>query len=212
MSRSVCGATGLAAPVVPFTRLGVTEAAAVVRGGGLVVYPTDTVYGLGANPKDVAAVTRLFKVKKRDAKPIPILCDSLTSALRLAWLNPRSVELAKRYWPGALTIVAPLRTELPFSIHQGTGTVGVRVPGSKLCVLLVRLCGGMLTGTSANLSGKSPCRSAEEANEQLGEDVDMILNGGQLAGVASTVVRAVGDKIEVLREGAVGVNDEVLAR
>ena len=198
--------------VVPITRSSVAEASEIIRRSGLVVYPTDTVYGLGANPKDVGALNRLFKVKRREAKPIPILCDSLASALVVAWLNSKSVSLAKRYWPGALTIVAPLRAELPFLIHQGTGTVGVRVPASKLCVSLVRLCGGILTGTSANISGRPACRSAEEAVRQLGEDVDLVLDGGRLEGTASTVIRVVGEGIEVLREGPVGVNDEVVAK
>lgn len=185
------------------------DAATVVKGGGLIVYPTDTVYGLGADPMNSGAVKRLFDVKRREAKPIPILCDGLESALRLAWLNARSVDLARRHWPGALTIVAPLKEELPYQVHQGSGTVGVRVPASKLCVELIRLCGGLLTGTSANVSGKPACRSAEEAMKEMGAEVDVILDGGRLEGMASTVVRVLAEGIEVLRKGPVGVNDEV---
>jgi L-threonylcarbamoyladenylate synthase len=202
----------LAAREVPFTRFGLEEAASTVKDGGLIVYPTDTLYGLGADPLNSSAVKRLFAVKRREERPIPILCDSLDSALRLAWLNPQSVDLARRHWPGALTIVAPLKGELPLQIHQGSGTVGVRVPASKLCVELIRLCGGLLTGTSANISGKQPCRSAEEAMKELGGEVDLILDGGRLEGMASTVVRVVGEGIEVLRRGPVRVNDEVEMR
>lgn len=197
---------------MPLARSSVAEAAELILHGGLVVYPTDTVYGLGANPKDEGAVNRLLRVKRRNTKPIPILCDSLSSALELAWLNAKSASLAKRYWPGALTIVAPLRAELPLGIHRGTGTVGVRVPASRLCLLLARLCGGFLTGTSANLSGRPACRSAEEALKQLGSEVDLVLDGGRLEGMASTVIRVAGEGIEVLREGPVGVNDEVVMR
>ncbi|MDV3277398.1 MAG: threonylcarbamoyl-AMP synthase [Nitrososphaerales archaeon] len=202
----------MTARLVLFTRSGVEDAAAVVKAAGLVVYPTDTVYGLGVDPMDSDAVRRLFAVKRREARPIPILCDSLESALRLVWLNSRSVDLAKRHWPGALTIVAPLKEELPFQVHQGSGTVGVRVPASKLCAQLIRLCGGYLTGTSANISGRPPCRSAGEAMKELGGAVDLILDGGCLEGKASTVVRVLGEGIEVLRKGPVGVNDEVKTR
>lgn len=197
---------------LPFSRYAVESAAAIVKGGGLIVYPTDTVYGLGADPMNAAAVKRLLAVKRREAKPIPVLCDCLESALSLAWLNARSVGLARTHWPGALTIVAPLKGELPFPIHQGTGTVGVRVPASKLCVELIRLCGGFLTGTSANVSGKPTCRSAEEAMKELGGEVDLVLDGGRLEGLASTVVRVLGEGIEVLRKGPVGVTDEVETR
>jgi L-threonylcarbamoyladenylate synthase len=204
--------SGLTARIASFTRSSVAEAADLIKRGGLIVYPTDTVYGLGADPKDEEAVKRLVKAKKRETKPIPVLCDSLTSALKLAWLNPKSVELARKYWPGALTIVAPLRVEIPFPLHQGTGTVGVRVPASKLCILLLRLCGGFLTGTSANVSGRPVCRTAQEAMRQLGTRVDIVLDGGRLEGMASTVVRVADEGIEVLREGPIGVNDEVVVR
>jgi L-threonylcarbamoyladenylate synthase len=190
----------------------IREASHIVKGGGLVVYPTDTVYGLGCDPFNRDAVGRLFEVKKREAKPIPVLCDSLKSAAALAQLSGASLSLAVKHWPGALTIVAPLRVNLPFPIHQGTGTVGVRVPGSRQCLELIMLCGGYITGTSANLSGKPSSRSARDAAAQLGDSVDLILDGGTLTGRESTVVRVSGDKIEVLREGAVGVTDEITSK
>jgi L-threonylcarbamoyladenylate synthase len=198
----------LDARTISFDRSGVEEAAIVVKKGGLVVYPTDTVYGLGANPRDEKAVARLFRAKRREARPIPILCDDLDSALELADLNQAAVKLAKKYWPGALTLVAPLKAKLPFDIHQGTGTVGVRVPSSELCALLIKRCGGCLTGTSANISGRPACRSAGEARRQLGPSVDLILDGGRLRGVPSTVVRVAGRRIEVLRQGPIRVNEK----
>jgi L-threonylcarbamoyladenylate synthase len=198
----------MAGRILAFERSNLSEAARAVKNGGLIVYPTDTVYGLGANPTDARAVDRLFSVKKRDAKPIPLLCDSIESARRVAVLNDRSVEIAKRYWPGALTIVAPLGRELPFPIHQGTRTVGVRVPASRLCVELIALCGGLLTGTSANLSGRPSCRSAQEAYRDLGGEVDLVLDGGRLEGSESTVVRVTARGVEVFRQGPVRVEEE----
>lgn len=184
------------------------EASRVVARGGLVVYPTDTVYGLGCDPRNEEAVARLFAAKRREAKPIPVMCDGLQSASKLVVLAPRAKELAERFWPGALTIVAPLRAQLPFPIHQGTGTLGVRVPGSTLCRELVARCGGILTGTSANVSGRNPCRTAEEAQRALGSVVDLILDGGRLANAESTVVRVTSAGIEVLRQGTVRVTEK----
>lgn len=198
----------MAGRILAFERTNLPEAAEIIMNGGLIVYPTDTVYGLGADPTDAKAVERLFSVKKRDARPIPVLCDSIESAQRLAVLNARSVELARRYWPGALTIIAPLKVVLPFPIHQGSQTVGVRVPASRLCVELIGLCGGLLTGTSANLSGRPSCRTAEEARAQIGAGVDLVLDGGRLEGMESTVVRVSARGVEVFRQGPVRVEEE----
>ena len=128
--------------------------------------------------------------------------------MELVEMNKRAERLATKFWPGALTIVAPLKRDVPFQIHQGTGTVGVRVPALQLCVTLIENCGGWLTGTSANRSGVPSARSAAEALEQLGNGVDLVLDGGRLEGIESTVVRVIGDSIQVLRAGPVGVADE----
>jgi len=178
----------------------------------LIVYPTDTVYGLGCNPTNEDAVRRLSEAKKRNQRPIPVLCSSNGAAMKLVKMNQRALELARRFWPGPLTIVAPLKRSLPFPLHQGTGTLGVRVPAMPLCVTLIEACGGWLTGTSANLSGLPSARTAAEAASQLGDQVDLILDGGKLEGLESTVVRAVDDGIQVLRVGPVRVTDETRER
>jgi L-threonylcarbamoyladenylate synthase len=184
---------------------GMAEAAKLVRNGGLLVYPTDTVYGLGCDPFDEAAVTRLFEAKWRNTKPVPVLCDSLRSAEGLGSLSGAGLRLARRFWPGALTIVVPVKRKLPFLVDQGSGEVGLRVPALDACVRLIGLCGGLLTGTSANTSGCPPSRTATEAFEALGGRVDMVLDGGSLEGRESTVVRVRRESIEVLRKGPVTV-------
>ncbi len=194
--------------LLPFAKSSLPEAGRIVKHGGLIVFPTDTVYGLGCDPFDKGALGRLFAAKGREARPIPVLCDSLDSAIRLVNFNSKALEVAGRHWPGALTIVAPMKAELPEMIHQGSGTVGVRVPGSRLCVELVRTCGGFLTGTSANLSGKPSCRTADEAALELGAAVDLVLDGGRLEGRESTVVRVLDERIEVLRQGPVRVTEK----
>jgi len=128
-------------------------------------------------------------------------------AMELVEMNGKALRLARKFWPGALTIVAPLKGSLPFPIHQGTGTLGVRVPALPLCVALIEACGGSLTGTSANRSGSPSARTTTEVLRQFSDDVDLILDGGRLEGPESTVVRVVGDSIQVLRAGPVGVTD-----
>jgi L-threonylcarbamoyladenylate synthase len=191
-----------------FAEASFEEAAQIIERGGLVIYPTDTVYGLGCNPRNEDAVSKLFAAKQRESRPVPIMCDGLESASGLVVLSPIALHLAERFWPGALTIVAPLSARLPFPLHQGTGTLGVRVPGSALCRTLVTKCGGILTGTSANVSGRAACRSAAEAEQALGSAVDLVLDGGTLTTAESTVVRVTSAGIEVLRQGAVRVTEK----
>ena len=193
------------ARLLPMAEESIGSAAKEVRRGGLVVYPTDTVYGLGCDPLNHAAVRRLFDAKQRDKKAVPVLCASTEKAAALVKLNSRALELAGRYWPGALTIVAPLSRPVPPQLTQGKPSLGVRVPGHPGCLQLISACGGWLTGTSANLSGRPSARSAAEALDQLGDKVDIVLDGGRLAGTESTVVEVVGDEVTILRTGPVGV-------
>jgi len=181
----------------------IREAGRLVLGGGVIVYPTDTVYGLGCDPMNGLAAERLFTIKGRGGKPVPVLCDGFDSASRLVRLSGVALRLAKKYWPGALTIVLPLMMELPELIHQGSGTLAVRVPNSRRCLELISACGGYLIGTSANKSGKPACRTAHEALRSIGEEVDLILDGGRLSEKESTVVKVSGNRVELLRSGAV---------
>jgi len=197
----------MAATVLPSGPHTDLRAARVVADGGLIVYPTDTVYGLGCDPQNPGAVERLFLAKGRGEKAVPVLCASLAKAEDLVILSPRALELARRYWPGALTIVAPLVRRLPERLHQGTGKLGVRVPGSPRCVRLIKACGGTLVGTSANISGMPSCRTAEEALRHLGPSVDLVIDGGRLEGTESTVVEVAGEDIIILRKGSIGVYD-----
>lgn len=180
---------------------GLQKAASIVKGGGIIAFPTDTVYGLGCDPRNARAVRRLFEVKRREGKPIPVLCDSMESAKKVASFNRLASVLARRHWPGALTLVLPMKVPFPYEIHQGTGEVGVRVPSPPGLGVAER-CGGYITGTSANTSGRPPAKSAEDAFAELGHLVDLILDGGKLRGEPSTIARVSGTRIEVLRKGA----------
>jgi len=183
-------------------------AANAVRRGLLVVYPTDTVYGLGCDPLNEAAVSRLFEAKGRNSKPVPVLCASAEKAGELVKLSGRAAELSGEHWPGALTIVAPLRRPLPPQLTQGGEYLGVRVPAHSGCLGLIAACGGWLVGTSANLSGNPPARNAGDALDELGDSVEFVLDGGRLSGPESTVVKIVGGEVTILRTGPIGVGNQ----
>jgi len=183
-------------------------AARAVRRGLLVVYPTDTVYGLGCDPLNHAAVRRLFEAKGRESKPVPVLCATFEKAEELVKLSDRAVELARKHWPGALTLVAPLRRSVAPQLTQGGGYLGVRVPAHSACLELISACGGWLTGTSANRSGEPSSRSAAQAMDALGGSVEFVLDGGRLSGQESTVAKVEGSEVTILRTGPIGVGNE----
>ena len=184
----------------------IRRASEVVLAGGVIGYPTDTVYGLGCDPKNEAAVRRLFAIKGREKKPVPVLCATRKRASDLVEFDDGSAKrLARTYWPGPLTLVLPLKRDLPEPLHQGTRWLGVRVPAHRDCLSLISRVGGWMTGTSANLSGNPSCRSADEVVKQLGDRVDLVLDGGPLRGLESTVVRVDRGHVEVLRRGAISL-------
>jgi L-threonylcarbamoyladenylate synthase len=195
----------LVAPILSINKSSIELAARKVLEGCIIAYPTDTVYGLGCDPFNESAVQRLFKIKGRIGKPMPVLCRSLKVASRLVELSGYALRVAKKYWPGPLTIVAPIKIAIPSSLHQGTNWVGVRVPARKDCIDLIKKVGGYMTGTSANLSGLPSCRSAGEVSKMLGENIELILDGGRLEGRESTVIRVNDGDVEVLRRGSISL-------
>ncbi|MFL6490586.1 MAG: L-threonylcarbamoyladenylate synthase [Nitrososphaera sp.] len=182
----------------------VASCALVVKHGGVVVYPTDTIYGIGCDPYNDLAVKRIFSIKGRDEKkPLPVLTHSIQNAERIVSLGTIGRTLAKRYWPGALTIVAPVidRRISPL-IMAGGSTLAVRVPANNCGLMLLNHC-RYLVGTSANLSGKRGLTSAQEVLDSQLEGYDALLDGGTVEkGVESTIVSIEG-KPKILREGAI---------
>lgn len=172
------------------------------------MYPTETVYGLGCDPFNAEAVKRVFKVKGERKKPLPILASDVKQVEKIAYLSEKARRIAEKFWPGSLTLVVPKKTLLPSAITCNMDSVGVRIPHHDVAVRLIRLSNGLLVGTSANKTGKEPPRTAQEAAEQLGEEVDMILDGGPtLLGVPSTVINLTSKKPEILREGPISLKE-----
>ena len=183
----------------------IAAAAAALRRGAIVVYPTETFYGLGALARDEAALERLARAKLRPVgKPLPLLAADLAQVEEVAVLEGRAARLAVSLWPAPLTLVLPARPGLSEAITAGTGTVGVRVPGSDVARALARAAGGALVSTSANPAGGPPPACVGELDPVLRAEVDHVLDGGPTpGGLPSTVVAVVGDELRLVRAGAV---------
>lgn len=175
----------------------------VLHSGGLVAFPTDTVYGVAALVHDPQAIDRLYEVKGRDAaKAIPVLIGETQQLAQITLeFNPCARLLAGRFWPGALTLIVPRHPSLPANLSP-LSSVGVRMPDHPFARALLRRCGPLAT-TSANLSGQpSPC-TAQETLAQLGGRIELVLDGGRCpGGIPSTVVDCTTAQPAILRTGA----------
>jgi L-threonylcarbamoyladenylate synthase len=188
------------------TRAEYASAFEILRSGGVVALPTDTVYGLCALATDDGAVQRLYEIKGRpDDQPLPLFVASIAQAELIIEFNPAARQLAERYWPGALTIVASKRPTFGTLAAAGGDTIGVRSPlDAVLREFAAQL--GPITGTSANLSGKPECHSAAAVRAQLDGAVDVIVDAPVAAtGQASTVVDCSDAReVRMIREGEIG--------
>lgn len=181
------------------------EALAVLKGGGLVVYPSDTVYGLGAAASDERAVARAFAVKGRlSEKALPLLLADVEDMAPLcAEVPPIAKLLTERFWPGPLTVVLRRSPSFQSPALGGGDSVALRVPDHFFLRQLIRALGEPITGTSANRSGRPSCRTAREVQRQLGNAVDLIIDGGSSrVGQESTVVDITLDHPKIVRGGA----------
>ncbi len=183
---------------------GIDTATRAVRDGRTVAFPTDTVYGIGCDPHNAAAVAAVYAAKSRDpSKPMPILCASAASAWEIASPDALARRLADAFWPGALTMVLPLtNSSLRDTMGLRDGTVAVRVPSSRCALALLEAC-GPLVGTSANVAGHTPATSPDSVGT---DGVDVLVDGGVVGDgpVPSTVIRLDGARRPtVLREGVV---------
>ena len=207
----------MTARVVRDGTAGRAAAIRVLRDGGVVALPTDTVYGICVALDTPGGVERLFQVKRRPPdKGIMLLLESADQASEIGIMTPAAVALARACWPGGLTVVVPVLpgVDLPAALTAGTPTVGLRVPDHDAPRTLARALGPLPT-TSANVSGLPEASDAAAIMAQLGESVDLVLDGGQAhGGPASTVIDCTGALPVVLREGAVprGRVTEVLDR
>jgi tRNA threonylcarbamoyl adenosine modification protein (Sua5/YciO/YrdC/YwlC family) len=183
-------------------------AAEMLARGCVIGMPTDTLYGLAADPFNLAAVDEIYRVKGRpETRALPILVNSLDQAMLLSREVRRSfLRLAQEFWPGALTIVVEASHRLPLKVTANTGNIALRWPRSQVVSRLIEEFDGPLTGTSANVSGFPSCASAQQVMKQLGERLPLVLDAGDTgSALPSTIIELRGDSWKVLREGAVPI-------
>ena len=180
------------------------EAAKTIREGGVVVYPTETLYGLGANVFDKDAVRKVFTIKSREKhKPLSVAVKNLSDAKKLVKFNPVALKLAKKFLPGPLTLVLPLKDNRLNTVTAGRKTLGIRIPGNKIALSLLKYANVPMTSTSANISGKKSVNMQGMIN-QVGNKVNLILDAGKCKfGKPSTIVSVIGNEIKILRIGAI---------
>ncbi|HYN15136.1 MAG TPA: L-threonylcarbamoyladenylate synthase [Terriglobales bacterium] len=178
-----------------------------IRAGYVLGMPTDTFYGLAADPFNLRAVEKIYDVKSRSRhKPLSLLIESVDQAEELTRPLPEEFyKLARKYWPGPLTLIVRAASRLPLKVTANTGNVALRVPASKIPVAVVRAAGVPLTATSANVSGAAECTTADGVRQQLGEFIPVIVDGGPSPrSVASTIVDLTDPAgWRVQREGAI---------
>jgi L-threonylcarbamoyladenylate synthase len=183
-------------------------AADQIRAGEVLGMPTDTFYGLAADPFNLRAVDRVYDIKTRSRhKPLSLLIESVDQAEELSKSLPEEFyALARRFWPGPLTIIVKAGSRLPLKVTANTGNVALRVPNAKIPLAVVAAAAIPITATSANLSGASECTTAQQVREQLNERVNIIVDGGiSPRDVASTIIDLSDDsgRWKIIREGAI---------
>ncbi|HET7440818.1 MAG TPA: L-threonylcarbamoyladenylate synthase [Terriglobales bacterium] len=186
----------------------VKYAAEQIRAGQVLGMPTDTFYGLAADPFNLRAVDRVYEIKTRSRhKPLSLLIESVDQAEDLARPLPEEFyKLARRFWPGPLTIIVRAASRLPLKVTANTGNVALRVPSARIPLAVIQAAGIPITATSANLSGAAECTTAEQVRDQLRDRISIIVDGGASPReVASTIVDLTDDDARwmILREGAI---------
>ncbi|MBN1644006.1 MAG: threonylcarbamoyl-AMP synthase [Dehalococcoidales bacterium] len=184
----------------------ISQAVSILKKGGVVAYPTDTVYGLGASMTHIPAVERIFKIKSRPrGMALPLLVADYAQIEKIVVSIPPSAErLISEFFPGALTIILPKSDIVPDIITAGNKTIAFRIPEHPVPLALIRGLGKPVVGTSANLSGQLSPLTAGEVKKQIGDKIDMLIDGGKCpGGIESTIVDLSGERPTIRRQGAI---------
>jgi L-threonylcarbamoyladenylate synthase len=183
----------------------IASCASTLSDGGIIVFPTDTVYGIGCNPYYDESVERIFQIKDRsEDKPLPVMGYSISDIEKLVHMSPLAKSLAQYFWPGALTIVSPCKdNNISRRVMAGGDNLAVRIPDNRCTQSLLRFC-KYLIGTSANVSGRKPCTSSYEVLSSGLSGFDLVLDGGTLGGgIESTIIEVIDSNVRILREGVI---------
>jgi L-threonylcarbamoyladenylate synthase len=182
------------------------QTAEIIRSGGVIIYPTDTIYGLGCNALERRAVEKVFDIKRRPGwNPALVLVRTVSMLKELAEeVPPLALPLMREFWPGPLTLLLPARKGLHSFIVSSEGKIAIRIPASRFCLRLIGVSGLPLLSTSVNLSGKDPLTQVAAIREEFMGRVDALVDAGDIGGsLPSTVLDATGGELQLVREGAI---------
>jgi L-threonylcarbamoyladenylate synthase len=194
------------AKLTPGIKKQIEDGIAILKSGGLVAFPTDTVYGLGACFDNFDAVERIYQLKKRPRNiAMPLLLADESQIMEVAEsVPPVAWLLVRRFLPGGLTLVLPRAKSIPDVITGGGEAIAIRIPAHAVPIALIEGLGAHITGTSANVSGRPSALTADEVRSQFGDKVDLVIDGGRCrGGIESTIIDVTGDIPRILREGAI---------
>ncbi len=184
----------------------------LLKEGNLIIYPTDTVYGVGGIIESDESIAKIYKAKERSFKsPLIVLVSDISKIEKIAYIEEKNREkiekLIKEFWPGGLTIILNKKDNVPDIMVSGGKTVGVRMPNLDTALKIIEAAGGLLPTTSANISGETTPRSYDELSEEFKERVEILVDGGRCPiGNASTIID-MSDKPKILRTGAISIED-----
>ena len=186
----------------------VQKIVSLLKDGGIIVYPTETAYAIGGDARNKEAIKKIYRIKKRSEKlPLPVIVGSLEQAKKFAFFDSVSLKLAKKYWPGALTLILKKKKVIPSILTAGKQNIAIRVSGNSIARIIAKELGGPIISTSANDSTKKECYSIKAINKQISnleKKVELIVNVGKLPTVKpSTIIKATSNKIVLLRRGSV---------
>ena len=182
----------------------IIRSAQILKQGGLIAYPTDTVYGIGTNALNVEAVQRIYQIKERPLSfPLSVAVAGKPMAQRVAYLNEQALRLIAKFWPGALTIIVKKKAIIPPVVTGGTNFIGLRAPAHSIPLLILRYSQTPMISTSANKHGEPPCLDVECIRYNFGNQVDMIIEGKQGGNIPSTVINVTTDPPIIVRKGPI---------
>jgi len=186
---------------------GVEKTSQIIEKGGVAVFPTDTVYGIGCNPYNVNSVKKIYEIKSRDEiKSLPVLAYSLDIVKEITIIDKFTEKIIKKYWPGPLTLILTLTDQKLKESLKLQNKIAVRIPDSKCTLKLLEKC-KLLVGTSANISGNSSYTNPDECIKNI-KNYDVFLNGGTITSKGeSTIIEIENEKIKIIREGALKAED-----
>ena len=186
---------------------GVEKTSQIIEKGGVAVFPTDTVYGIGCNPYNVNSVKKIYEIKSRDEiKSLPVLAYSLDIVKKITIIDKFTEKIIKKYWPGPLTLILTLTDQKLKESLKLQNKIAIRIPDSKCTLKLLEKC-KLLVGTSANISGNSSYTNPDECIKNI-KNYDVFLNGGTITSKGeSTIIEIENEKIKIIREGALKAED-----